>query len=530
MNSAPPPDQPPDQTSSAAEPRPGPTVGAAAAETAGAALADAPAGKTFMGQPRPLANLFSVEMWERFSFYGMQGILAIYMYFSATRGGLGIDETVALGIVGAYGGSVYIFSILGAVVSDRLLGPERTLFGSAVMIMLGHIALALVPGVPGLIAGLLLVGVGSGGLKSTAATLVGSLYSLEDPRRDAGFSIYYMGVNIGGLLGPLLTGFVQQEWGFHLGFGLAAIGMAIGLAQYALTRKGLPASVHTVPDPLPRSKYPAWAGVGVATVVAVLVLALSGVINAGNLADIMVGLSVVGAIAILATLLTSKKITPDERSRVVAFIPMFIGTAAFFALFQQQFTVITLYSDTRLDRVIGGFDLLGLGLLQVPEWQIPIPWVQSFNPFFIIVLAPLFAALWTKLGPRQPITPVKFGIGIILMGAAFLLFIPMAPVAAVPVLWIAMIMLCATLGELSLAPVGLSLTTKLAPSAFPVLMMALYNLSVALGTSLSGALAQFYSAENEVAYFGTLGAITISIGLLMLLIARPVRTGMRGVR
>src|SRR5690625_2320591 len=209
-----------------------------------------------------------------------------------------------------------------------------------------------------------------------------------------------MGVYIGGLLGPLLTGFVQQEWGFHLGFGLAAIGMAIGLAQYALTRKGLPASVHTVPDPLPRSKYPAWAGVGVATGAAVLVLALGGVISAGDPADLRVGLAVVGAIATLATRFTSKTITADERSRVVAFSPMFIGTAASFALFQQQFTVITLYSDTRLVRVIGGFDLLGLGLLQVPEWQIPIPWGQSFNPFLIIVLAPPFAALPPKPGPR----------------------------------------------------------------------------------------------------------------------------------
>ena len=534
--------QPPEQSPSAdeAQPRNTPSSATAAETTTTAAgtttglrgdpAGPAPAHKNFMGQPRPLANLFSVEMWERFSFYGMQGILAIYMYFSATEGGLGIDETVALGIVGAYGGSVYIFSILGALVSDRLLGPERTLFASALMIMLGHIALALVPGVPGLTAGLLLVGLGSGGLKSTAATLVGSLYSIDDPRRDAGFSIYYMGVNIGGLLGPLVTGLVQQKWGFHLGFGLAAVGMAIGLAQYAITREGLPASVHTVPDPLPRSKYSVWAGVAVAAAALVVVLVLTGVITAKNLADIMVGLSVVGAIAIFAILLTSKKITAQEHSRVLAFIPMFIGTAAFFALFQQQFTVITLYSDTRLDRVIGGFDLLGLDFLRVPEWEIPIPWVQSFNPFFIIVLAPLFAALWTKLGPRQPITPVKFGIGIILMGAAFLLFIPMAPVAAVPVLWIAMIMLCATLGELSLSPVGLSLTTKLAPSSFPVLMMALYNLSVALGTSLSGALAQFYSAENEAVYFGSLGAITIGIGVLMLLISKPVLTGMRGVR
>ena len=479
--------------------------------------AHTPSGRTFLGQPGPLANLFSVELWERFSFYGMQGILAIYMYFAAVDGGLGIDETVALGIVGAYGGSVYLFSILGALVSDRLLGAERTLFGSAVMIMLGHIALALVPGIPGLMAGLLLVGVGSGGLKSTAATLVGSLYSRDDPRRDAGFSIYYMGINIGGLLGPLVTGFAQQQWGFHLGFGLAAIGMAVGLTQYVLTRRGLPASVHAVPDPLPRSQHPLWAGIGIGAVALVLVLVLTGALHAGNLATVVAGLAVVGAIAIFALLLTSKKLDRDERSRVVSFIPLFVGTAAFFALFQQQFTVITLYSDTRLDR-----ELLG--------WEMPISWVQSFNPFFIIVLAPLFAALWTKLGPRQPGTPRKFGVGIILMGSAFLLFLPMASVVSVPVLWIAMIMLVATFGELWLSPVGLSLATKLAPRAYPVMMMALYNLSVALGTSLSGALATFYSAENEVAYFGALGAVTITIGIVMLLIAKPVSRGMRGVR
>nr|WP_231881084.1 MULTISPECIES: oligopeptide:H+ symporter [Brachybacterium] len=470
-----------------------------------------------MGQPGPLANLFSVELWERFSFYGMQGILAIYMYFAATDGGLGIDEGTALGIVGAYGGSVYLFSILGALVSDRLLGPEKTLFGSAVMIMFGHIALALVPGVVGLGLGLLLVGVGSGGLKSTAATLVGALYTRDDPRRDAGFSIYYMGVNIGGLLGPLVTGFAQQQWGFHLGFGLAAVGMAVGLIQYVLTRKGLPESVHHVPDPLPRSKYPLWAGLAVGVVVLVAVLAVTGVLNAQNLATVVAALAIVGAIVIFAILLASKKLDSDERSRVVSFIPLFIGTAAFFALFQQQFTVITLYSDTRLNREILG-------------WEMPISWVQSFNPFFIIVLAPVMAALWTKLGTRQPITPRKFGVGIILMGSAFLLFLPMAAVVSVPVLWIAMIMLVATVGELWLSPVGLSLATKLAPRSYPVMMMALYNLSVALGTALSGALAGFYSAENEVGYFGVLGAVTIAIGVLMLLVAKPVGRAMRGVR
>ena len=482
----------------------------------------APSPRTFLGQPGPLANLFSVELWERFSFYGMQGILAIYMYFAVADGGLGIVETTALGIVGAYGGSVYLFSILGALVSDRLLGPERTLLTSAVMIMLGHLALALVPGIPGLLAGLLLVGVGSGGLKSTAATLVGSLYSRDDPRRDAGFSIYYMGINIGGLLGPLITGFAQQSWGFHLGFGLAALGMAADLIQYVLTRKGLPETVHTVPDPLPARQRPLWAGLGLAGIALVLVLVLTGVLTASNLATVVAALAVLGAIALFAVLLTSPKLDADERSRVVSFIPLFVGTAAFFALFQQQFTVITLYSDTRLDRAIS-LPFLG-------EWTMPISWVQSFNPFFIIVLAPLMAALWTRLGARQPGTPRKFGVGIILMGSAFLLFLPMASVVSVPVLWIALIMLVATVGELWLSPVGLSLATKLAPRSYPVLMMALYNLAVALGTSLSGALAGFYSAEGEVAYFGGLGAVTIAIGVVMILIAGPVGRGMRGVR
>src|SRR5690606_24648790 len=345
-----------------------------------------------------------------------------------------LDREVAAGIVGAYGGSVYLFSIIGGWVADRLFGSERTMFASAVLIMLGHISLAVLPGVAGLAAGLILVAVGSGGLKATFTNLVGTLYSRDDPRRDAGFSIFYMGINIGGLIGPLLTGLAQQQVGFHLGFGLAAIGMAIGLVQYTLGRKNLPESVHHVPTPLPRSHYGRHA------------------VSGG-------GAVAVTAVILFAILLTSKQIDRDEHSRVVSFIPMFIGSAAFWALFQQQFTVITIYSDTRLDRDLGG-------------WTMPISWVQSFNPFFIILLAPVFATLWTKLGTRQPTTPVKFSLGIMFMGAAFLIFLPMVGTAAVPVLWVALIMVVATMGELILSPVGLSLSTKLAPKAYPVIMVA----------------------------------------------------------
>lgn len=479
-----------------------------------------PTTRTFFGQPGPLSTLFSVELWERFSFYGMQGILLLYMYFEVDRGGLGIDPAIATGIVGAYGGMVYVFCIIGGWVADRLIGSERAMLWSAVMIMAGHIGLALIPGIPGLIVGLLLVGIGSGGLKANVSNLVGHLYSRDDPRRDAGFSLFYMGVNIGALFGPFITGVARQEWGFHLAFGLAALGMALGLGQYIWRRRELPDDVHTVPNPLPRSSYPRWIVGTVVVLIVIGVLLATGVVHPGNLSTVAVLISAVAAVGIFAFLLSTKKVGADERSRVLAFIPLFTGSSAFFALFQQQFTVITIYSDTRLDRDFswGSF-----------SWEMPIEWVQSINPVFIILLAPLFALLWTKLGTKNPTTPNKFGVGIILMGSAFLLFLPMVTTVSVPVLWIAVILLVATMGELMVSPVGLSLSTKLAPAQYPVLMVALYNLSVALGTSLAGSLARFYTAENEGTYFGVLGAITIGIGVLMLLLARPVHRGMRGV-
>ncbi|MCW2785929.1 MAG: peptide transporter, partial [Marmoricola sp.] len=216
----------------------------------------------FFGQPRVLANLFGVEMWERFSFYGMQGILAIDLYFSAAKGGLGIDTAVATGIVGAYGGGVYLATILGAWFADRVLGAERTLFCSAVVVMLGHIALSLVPGIEGVGVGLVLIALGSGGVKANATSLVGSLYAEDDERRDAGFSIFYMGINIGALVGPLLTGLLQKDYGFLYGFGLAAVGMFFGLVQYSIGRKNLPEETNHVPNPLPapaRWRYAAGA-------------------------------------------------------------------------------------------------------------------------------------------------------------------------------------------------------------------------------------------------------------------------------
>jgi POT family proton-dependent oligopeptide transporter len=474
---------------------------------------------SFFGQPRSLANIFGVEMWERFSFYGMQGILLIYLYYSAERGGLGVPQAIAAGIVGAYGGGVYLSTILGAWVADRLLGSERVLFYSAIVIMFGHIALALIPGFAGVATGLILVAFGSGGLKANATSVVGTLYRPEDPRRDAGFSLFYLGINLGAFFGPVLTGLLQSTIGFHYGFGLAAVGMAIGLVQYSFGRKRLPDAARHVPDPLPRSRCTFYIVIAVVAVVVVVVLVLIGVITASNLAVIVIGATIVAAVAYFFVILSNRHITGVERRRVYAFIPLFIASAAFWSLYQQQFTVVTIYSDERLDRNLFG-------------WEMPVSWVQSINPVFIILLSGVFAAIWTKWGARQPSTPVKFAVGTAVMGVAFLLFLPFVGGGknSTPLLGMIGILLVFTIAELLLSPVGLSVSTKLAPELFKTQMVALFFLSVALGTAVSGQLAKWYESAPEGLYFGVLGGIAILIGALLAVFARPVLRLMSGVR
>ena len=475
--------------------------------------------KSFFGHPRMLANLFSVELWERFSFYGMQGILLYYMYFTVADGGLAIDRGVATGLVGAYGGGVYLSTILGAWLADRLLGSERVLFYSAVMIMLGHISLAVLPNVSGLAIGLILVGVGSGGLKANATSLVGTLYEEGDERRDAGFSIFYMGINLGALIGPLLTGWLQQTWGFHFGFGAAAVGMAVGLIQYMLTRKNLPAEAHDVPNPLPSAEYRRWGLVGGGALVVIAVLLMTGLVNAGNLANVMAGLAIVASIAYFVLLLTSSRVNATERSRVVSFIPLFIASAAFWALFQQQFTVVAIYSQESLDRTFFG-------------WTMPPTWVQSINPVFIIVFSGVFAAVWTKMGSRQPSSPLKFAAGLIVMGIAFLAFIPFAGGGpnSTPLLGLVVILFLFTMAELMLSPIGLSVATKLAPQAFRTQMVALFFLSISIGTTLAGILAGYYDRDNEIPYFSFLGGTAIVLGVILAAFVPMLKKTMRGVR
>ncbi|WP_189213508.1 peptide MFS transporter [Actinokineospora fastidiosa] len=477
--------------------------------------------KGFFGHPRGLANLFGTEMWERFSYYGMQAILLYYLYFSVNEGGLGLDEAVAAGIVGAYGGSVYLATIAGSWVADRLFGPERTLLYSAVLILCGHIALAVVPGVAGVAIGLICVALGSGGLKATATVLVGLLYAEGDDRRDAGFSIFYMGVNIGALAGPLLTGLLQDKVGFHWGFGLAAVGMAFGLGQYILQRRNLPPAGREVPNPIAGAERVRAFAVIALGAAAIVVLVVTGVVGPDNLATVVTWVISVAAVMLFAMLLTSKRVDRVERQRVVAFIPMFLVSFGFWSLFQQQFTVLAIYAEQRLD-----LDALGF-------FSIPPAWFNSVEPLFVVLLAPVFAALWVRLGDRQPSTPIKFGMGVAAMGVAFLVMALMGFTkgdGVVNPLLLVLVLVIFVLGELCLSPVGLSLSTKLAPRAFGAQMVALFYLSIALGSSVAGALAEYYTKDSEPAYFGLLGLGALVIGAIMFALSPVVKRLMNGVR
>ncbi|BDI22445.1 peptide MFS transporter [Herbiconiux sp. L3-i23] len=475
--------------------------------------------RTFFGQPWSLSTIFGVELWERFSFYGMQGILLIYLYFSVADGGLGVPRDAATSIVGAYGGAVYLATVLGAWLADRVVGAERMLFASAVTVMLGHIALALLPGGLGVVVGLILIALGSGGVKATATSIVGTLYEPGDIRREAGFSLYYLGINLGAFVGPLLTGLLQSTVGFHFGFGLAAVGMAVGLTQYAIGRRRLPAAAAEIPNPLPRARRLPFALIAVAGIAIIVVLVASRLVTEENLSTVVAALIAAASVAYFITLLSSRRISTTERSRVVSFIPLFVASTAFWSLYQQQFTVLTIYSDDRLDRSLFG-------------WEMPISWVQSINPVFIILLSGVFAALWTRLGTRQPTTPVKFALGTIVMGAAFLLFLPFVGTGphGTPLLAIVGILFVFTVAELLLSPVGLSASTKLAPELFRTQMVALNFLSVGLGTAIAGTLAGFYDETNEAPYFGISGAIAIILGVALWLGSRAVLRLMRGVR
>nr|WP_277675911.1 peptide MFS transporter [Saccharopolyspora rectivirgula] len=486
------------------------------------AVADAPQ-RGFFGHPRGLSTLFFTEMWERFSYYGMRAILGYYLYFSVAEGGLGIPESTALSLVGIYGASVYMSGIVGGWLADRIIGAQWSVFWGGFIIMFGHICLALPGGMVSVIGGLVFLVIGTGLLKPNISGIVGGLYGEHDTRRDAGFSIFYMGINIGGLLAPLVCGWLGEKVSWHLGFGAAAVGMAFGLIQYLIGRKNLGSSGLKPVNPLPAERKSWVLGRVIALAVVFLgvlaALGFLGVLGLDGLVNLISFISAVLPIVYFAVMLSSKQITKVERDRLLAYIPLFLATALFFLLFEQQPNTLANLAESDTD-------------LNVFGYEIPASWFQSINPLAIIIMAPLFATLWIKLGERQPSTPRKFVGGLLFVGIAFLWVVLSKTVAGgdnhLP-LMLALVFVLMTVGELMLSPVGLSVTTKLAPKVFASQTLGLYFLAPALGQGLGAQLVKLYSVENQQIYFGLVGLATIGCAVLLLIASRSIKRYMHGV-
>ncbi|WP_102026274.1 peptide MFS transporter [Salirhabdus sp. Marseille-P4669] len=481
--------------------------------------------KGFFGHPKGLFTLFFTEFWERFSYYGMRAILVYYIYYEVSEGGLGLPESTALSIMSIYGSLVYMSGIIGGWLADRIFGTSKAIFYGGILIMLGHIALAIPGNLTMFLVSMVLIIIGTGLLKPNVSSVVGDLYSQTDDRRDAGFSIFYMGINLGAFISPLIVGELM-DYSFHLGFSIAAFGMLIGLILFVVTKKkNLGLAGTYVPNPLaPEEKKKVYTiatiGVIVIGILAAILIPLGFLTFDSFIA--LVGILGIGLPIFYFTLMyRSPKTTPEERSRVLAYIPLFIAAVMFWAIQEQGSTILAHYADNRTDLNFLGFD-------------ISPAWFQSLNPLFIILLAPVFAGMWVKLGDRQPSVPKKFSLGILLAGLSFIVILIPGYLAGtdslVSPLWLVLSYLIVVLGELLLSPVGLSATTKLAPAAFSAQTMSLWFLSSAAAQAINAQIVKFYNEESEILYFGIIGGIAIILSILLFAISPKIEKFMKGIK
>lgn len=481
--------------------------------------------KGFFGHPKGLFTLFFTEFWERFSYYGMRAILVFYMYYEVSEGGLGIDENLALSIMSIYGSLVYMSGVIGGWLADRIFGTSRAVFYGGILIMLGHLVLAVPGSFTMFMISMFLIVIGTGLLKPNVSTVVGEMYSEQDDRRDAGFTIFYMGINMGAFLAPLIVGSVT-DYSFHLGFGIAAVGMFFGLLMFMLTKKknlGLAGTV--VPNPLPatqKKKIYTYIGLGIVAVAAICaVLIPMGLLTFASFINLVTILGLLIPTMYFIVMYRSPKTTDVERSRIIAYIPLFIAAVMFWAIQEQGSTILANYADKRTQLNFAGI-------------TIKPAWFQSLNPLFIITLAPVFAWMWVKLGKRQPTVPQKFSLALLFSGLSFLVILIPGYLGGtdslVNPLWLVLSYLICVFGELLLSPVGLSATTKLAPAAFSAQTMSLWFLASAAAQALNAQVVKFYSVENETAYFGGIGGASIALGILLLILAPKIQVYMKGVR
>jgi proton-dependent oligopeptide transporter, POT family len=493
----------------------------------------------FFGHPRGLSTLFFTEMWERFSYYGLRPLLVLFMTAALAEGGFGFERTQASSIVGIYAASVYLASLPGGWIADRILGLRRGIFWGAVLISVGHISIGLSAFAHGRVPfflGLIFIVLGTGLLKPNISAIVGDLYPEGGARRDAGFSIFYMGINAGAFLGQIVTGALGEAVGWHWGFGAAGVGMLIGLITYSIrapkTLGNLGLDITRHPDPVVQARQIGRAKLmltlGVLILATVVALAATGTITvnpqaiASNMTFVLVGL----AILYFGYIFSAGGLSTDEKKRVLVIFVLFVFSAIFWAAFEQAPTSLNLFARDFTRRTIGSF-------------EVPATWFQSINSAFIILLAPVFAGIWVWMAKRnmELSSPTKFALGLAFAGVGFALMIPPsnALVASqgalkVSAWWLTISYFFQTMGELCLSPVGLSSMTKLSPRKYVGQMMGIWFLATSVGNLIAGLVGGSVDPEKleqtPILFTGTTIAL-IAAAVLLALLAIPIRRMMR---
>lgn len=478
--------------------------------------------RSFFGHPRGLATLFFTEMWERFSYYGMRALLILFMTAPIASGGLGFDTALAGAIYGLYTSMVYMTSLPGGWIADRLIGQRRAVLYGGIIIACGHFSMAF-PSLATFYLGLTLIVIGTGLLKGNVGVIVGRLYGPADTRRDAGFSIFYMGINLGAFIAPLVCGYLGQRVSWHIGFAAAGVGMVAGLIQYVLGGKYLgDAGLHPAPAASPaaaaelRSRVRVFGTIILLVAAALAASAYTGTlpVSAGQIAD-GAGYGLLLIIAcFFAWLLFGGDWTLAERRRLYAIGALFAAAAIFWSEFEQAGSTLNLFGD-RATRT----EILG--------WTFPSSYYQSLQPLFIITFAPVFAWVWLRLGRREPSSPSKFAVGLLFVGTGFAILIAAAALAQngvkVSPMWLVVTYLLHTFGELSLSPVGMSAVTKLAPQRVTGLMMGVWYLAISLGNFIGGRLSSLYGSMPLEQLFGLIAAVGIGAGLAMFALTPSIK-------
>ena len=495
----------------------------------------AEAGAEAFGHPRGLITLFFTEMWERLSYYGMRALLVLFMTDQIMNDGMGLTDKTATAIYGIYTAAVYLVALPGGWIADRLMGAQRAVFVGGIIIMSGHFVLA-VPSAYAFFLGLLLVVLGTGLLKPNVSAVVGELYQPGDPRRDGGFTIFYMGINVGAFLGPLICGTLGQspQFGWHYGFAAAGVGMLFGVVQFWMTRSYLgEAGLHpaSTGDPVrdAEKRRKGWIAVSIAMLALAVVVALgfSGALTFDpvRIAQQTTALIVIMALAYFAYVLLFGGLDSAEKKRVIVIIFLFFGAAMFWSGFEQAGSSLNIFADR--------YTVLNFG-----SFLLPSTWFQSLNAAFIVIFAPVYAWMWVALAKRNlnPSIPAKFGLGLVILALGFLVMVGASQVVAAgnkafPT-WLFFTYLFHTFGELALSPVGLSATTKLAPKRYVGQMMGIWFLGAALGNVVAGLIAGEFGAENVnamPAQYWQIVLTTGGAGIIFLIFTKPIKKLMGGV-